>query len=207
LLGRVVPGVLLAVGVLGCSAGTAGAVTDAGSLKVDVTTDVRNAKSGDVVTYTLHVHNPSDSPYPHLRVFHRLPAGFKVVSATPHAATGAVGPEWTVDLAPGQSLVLSDTTKAGSVADAEQVSPKARTSASADQGPHTFTTTACALDGSTHETLACGDARQSLADAGADSGAAPVAGHPWQPGLMGIGLIAVAIAVVREQMRKRKGSA
>jgi hypothetical protein len=122
-----------------------------------------------------------------------------MVSATPHAAKGGSGPEWTVGLAPGQSLALSDTAKAGTVADAEHTAPQSRDAPSdgtATPAVHTFTTKACALDGATHATLACGDARQSLSDA------APGGGHGWQPGLVGLGLLAVVIGTVRGRVRK-----
>lgn len=166
------------------------------ALRVDVSSDVRTAKTGDVVTFTVHVRNLSKSPYSRLRVAHKLPAGFKMVSTTPRAAKSSSGPEWTVDLAAGQSVTLSDTAKAGSVADAEHLSPKTRTAGTAAPTLATFTTTACALDGATHATLACGDARQSLTDA------APGAKGGWRPGLVGLGFLAVAIGTVRNRVRR-----
>lgn len=209
-------------------AGAAAAGSVGAPVKVDVSSDVQNAKAGDVVTYTVHVHNLSKSSFPHLVVSHELPAGFKVVSSTPRAAKTSAGAQWTVDLAPGQSLALSDTVRAGTVAEAEHLSPKGRSTGTGTNvsggasagagtaassaagssggaggtggagGSRTFTTTACARDGVSGATIACGEARQALAD----GGAAAAGGNGWQPGLVGLGLVAAGLGAVRGRVRK-----
>lgn len=193
--GAVVLGVVVPATPGAAAVSAPSALSAPSPLRVDVSGDVRDAKPGDVITYTVHVRNLSGSRFPHVRVAHRLPAGFRVVGSTPRAAKGAAGPEWTVALAPGQAVVFSDTARAGTVAQAEKLDPKPRSAAAS----HTFTTTACVLDGTGRATIACGDASQALADAAPAAGAP--AKHGWQPGLVGIGLLAAGYGAVRSRVR------
>jgi uncharacterized repeat protein (TIGR01451 family) len=89
-------------------------------IHVDVSPDISEPKSGDVVTYVVRVQNGSATDYPHLSVFQLLPSGFRVTAAIPKAKVDRGGPEWTADVPAGSTAVFSVTATAGSVAEVEQ---------------------------------------------------------------------------------------
>ncbi|NUP49128.1 MAG: DUF11 domain-containing protein [Catenulispora sp.] len=194
------------VGTLSTLAARAGALpTDArgsGSadgMRVEITDDTRSAHSGDVIDYTVRVENQSGRAYPRLEVFHLVPAGFQLVDSSPKAAQEGNDVRWAADIAAGQTLVFTDQVMAGTVEESEH------TARSRDvQVARQFTSTACARGSAAGPALACGTVREELTD-GPDAASAtgPAAKH-WQPGLLGIGLVAALFAAFSGFFRKRR---
>ena len=176
---------------------------------VDLSADVQDPKAGDVVTYTVRVRNESSTSYPHMNVFQLLPAGFRVTESTPKATVERTGPEWTVDVPAGATMLFSATATAGTVAEADHIRPAARQrqgrdpvtepSATPTVATTTVTTTACARDAAVGPALACGSAKQTLSDAPDGADASP----KWHPGLLGLGFMAVLFAGFRGMLRRR----
>jgi uncharacterized repeat protein (TIGR01451 family) len=222
----VVVAAAMTVGTLSTLAARAGAgavptlPTDASAtgigagVRIEISDDTRSAHSGDVVDYTVRVDNQSATSYPALEVYHLVPAGFQLVDANPQASQDGATVRWTADVPAGRTLVFSDQVMAGTVEESEHLAPRTRdakadaataTDTAIDTDAHQFTSTACARTTGSGVTLACGTVREQLSDGPntASAVAGPGAKH-WQPGLLGIGVIAALYAGFRGVMRKRK---
>jgi uncharacterized repeat protein (TIGR01451 family) len=204
----------MTVGTLSTLAARAGALptlpTDASAsgtgsgVRVDISDDTRSAHSGDVVDYTVRVDNESPTAYPHLEVFHLVPAGFQLVDSSPHATQEGGALRWTADVPSGRTVVFSDQVMAGTVEESEHLAPRTR-DARPGTAAHQFTSTACARSSATGEALACGTVREQLTDGpDAVAGVTGANAKHWQPGLLGIGLIAALYAAFRGFFRKRR---
>ena len=206
----------MTVGTMSTLAARAGSVptlpTDAtasGSadgVRVDISDDTRSAHSGDVVDYTVRVDNESPTSYPNLEVYHLVPAGFQLVDSSPQANQEDDTLRWTADLPAGRTAVFTDQVMAGTVEESEHLTPRPRDAKPATI-THQFTSTACARSSATGPALACGTVREQLTD-GPDTvagAAAAKATKHWQPGLLGVGMIAALYAGVRGLWRKRRG--
>jgi uncharacterized repeat protein (TIGR01451 family) len=180
----------------------------ANGVRVDISDDTRSAHSGDVVDYTVRVDNESTTPYPALEVYHLVPAGFQLVDSSPQAKQEDNTLRWTANVPVGRTVVFTDQVMAGTVEESEHLTPRAR-DAKPETITHQFTSTACARSSSTGPALACGTVREQLTD-GPDAiagAASPGAAKHWQPGLLGVGLIAALYAGFRGFWRKRRGQA
>ncbi|NUR63818.1 MAG: DUF11 domain-containing protein [Catenulispora sp.] len=209
----------MTVGTLSTLAARAGSLPmdaagsgSAGGMRVTISDDTRSAHSGDVIDYTVRVENQSGRQYPRLEVFHLVPAGFQLVDSTPKAAQEGSSLRWTAALEPGQTLVFTDQVMAGTVEESEHAAPRRRgvqadSAGDATPGARQFTSTACARSSSSGPALACGTVREQLTD-GPDAASAtgPATKH-WQPGLLGIGLVAALFAAFSGFFRKRRGQA
>ena len=186
---------------------TAPTTTGSGSrdgVRVQISDDTLAARSGDVIDYTVRVENNSSTSYPHLEVFHQVPAGFQLVVSSPTATMAGSRVHWTADIPQGGSAVFTDQVMAGTVEESEHLRPQARTAASPAL-THQFTSTACAR--TSGPGLACGTVREELTD-GPDAAATAVgsATKHWRPGLLGIALVAGLCAVLRGAFRTRQES-
>ncbi|GAA1973173.1 hypothetical protein GCM10009838_36190 [Catenulispora subtropica] len=194
-------------------AGTSEAGSGAGAgVRVQISDDTRSAHSGDVIDYTVRVENDSAVAYPHLEVFHLVPAGFQLVDSTPAATQDGTDVRWTANVPAGHTVVFTDQVMAGTVEESEHLVPRARDAkaalapapASAAAAVRQFTSTACARGSSAGPALACATVRQQLTDGpDAASGTGPAAKR-WQPGLLGIGLVVALFAAFSGFFRKRK---
>ena len=197
---------------LGAAPADAASPSAPSPIHVDVTADLAEPSSGDVITYTLRVTNGSATDYRHLLVFQLLPSGFRVTATTPKADVQQSGPEWTADVAAGTTAVFSVTATAGTVAETEHVANAVRqrsaprsaangavgASGSAAPATASIVTTACARAGSVGPALACGSAKQTLTDA-ADDATDTTA---WRPGLLGLAFLAVLAAGFQGILRR-----
>ena len=209
----VVVAAAMTVGTLSTLAARAGAptvptdahATGAGAgMRVDISDDTRSAHSGDVIDYTVRVENDSATAYRGLEVDHLVPAGFQLVDSSPRASQEGDTLRWTADVPPGRSVVFTDQVMAGTVEESEHLAPRARDAKPA-AAPHQFTSTACARRSSTGPALACGTVREQLTDdPGAVAGVTATQTKHWQPGLLGIGLMAALYTAFRSFFRKRK---
>ena len=68
------------------------------------------------IDYTIELRDAADVPYRHVAVTAMLPPGFRVLRATP-AAASATMPTWTADLAPGKAVDIEAEVAAGTVQD------------------------------------------------------------------------------------------
>ena len=206
----------MTVGTLSTLAARAGSLPldvagsgSAGGMRVTISDDTRSAHSGDVIDYTVRVENQSGRQYPHLEVFHLVPAGFQLVDSTPKAVQEGSSLRWTADIDAGQTLVFTDQVMAGTVEESEPAAPRTRSAqtdgaATAVPRARQFTSTACARSSASGPALACGTVREELTDGpDAASAAGPAAKH-WQPGLLGIGLVAALFAAFSGFFRKRR---
>jgi uncharacterized repeat protein (TIGR01451 family) len=185
----------------------AGGSGSAGGIRVTISDDTRSAHSGDVIDYTVRVENQSGRPYPSLEVFHLVPAGFQLVDSTPKAVQEGSSLRWKADIEAGQTLVFTDQVMAGTVEESEHVTARSR--GGNTLGARQFSTTACARSSASGPALACGSVREELSD-GPDAAAAGAAGpgdRRWQPGLLGVGLVAALFAAFSGFFRKRRGRA
>jgi hypothetical protein len=69
-----------------------------------------------VIDYTIELRDAANVPYRHVAVTAMLPPGFRVLRASP-AAASATMPTWTADLAPGQAVDIEAEVAAGTVQD------------------------------------------------------------------------------------------
>ena len=182
----------------GSGSASGSAVGDGGGVRVEIIDDTRSAHSGDVIDYTVRVENDSAVSYPHLEVFHLVPAGFQMVDANPKATQDGQDVRWTADVPAGRTLVFTDQVMAGTVGESQHVAPRMRGALSASPA-HQFSSTACARGSATGPALACGTVREQLTD---DPDAAGPAPKRWQPGLLGIGLVAALFAAFGGFLRK-----
>jgi uncharacterized repeat protein (TIGR01451 family) len=202
-------------GVLPAGSSEAGSGVGAG-VRVQITDDTLSAHSGDIIDYTVRVENNSSVSYPNLEVFHLVPAGFQLVDSTPSAAQEGSTVHWTANAEAGRTLVFSDQVMAGTVEESEHLAPRARDSKAALAPPSSsspaspsamarqFTSTACARGSATGPALACATVREQLTDGpDAASGTGP-GSKRWQPGLLGIGLLAALLAAFGGFFRKRR---
>ena len=180
-----------------------------GGVRVEISDDTRSAHSGDVVDYTVQVENDSSTSYPALEVYHLVPAGFQLVSSSPHADQEDSTLRWTADAPAGRTLVFRDQVMAGPVEESAPLTPQARdakpgVSTGTRSATQQFTSTACAKSSSTGPALACGTVREQLTDGpGAIAGFTGRSPKRWQPGLLGIGLLVALYAAFRGFFRKR----
>lgn len=184
----------------------ASASGSANGVRVDISDDTRSAHSGDVVDYTVRVDNESSASYPDLEVYHLVPAGFQLVDSSPQARQEDNTLRWTANVPAGRTVVFTDQVMAGTVEESEHLTARAR-DAKPGTVTHQFTSTACARSSATGPALACGTVREQLTD-GPDTivgAAAPGAAKHWQPGLLGVGVIAAVYAGFRGLWRKRRG--
>ncbi|MBW8805139.1 MAG: DUF11 domain-containing protein [Catenulisporales bacterium] len=180
---------------------TSGSGAEGGNgVRVEITDDTRSAHSGDVIDYTVRVENDSPVSYPHLEVFHLVPAGFQLVDSSPEARQEGSNVRWIAAAAAGRTLVFTDQVMAGTVEESQHVAPRTRGALSAPAA-HQFSSTACARGSATGPALACAMVREQLTD-GPDAGG-PAPKH-WQPGLLGIGLVAALFAACGGLFRKRR---
>ena len=196
---------IAAASVAACGAGTRAVAADpAGTpgLRVTMTDDTHSAHSGDVIAYTVRVENDSPTDYPRLQVFQLVPNGFQLVDSTPAAEQSGSNIRWTGDVPAGHAAVFTDLVMAGTVEESEHLAPQTR-NAKPLAGDHAFSSTACARAGAAGPAIACGTVRQQLANGPGGAPAAAAAKH-WQPGLLGIGLLAALFAGLRGIFRKRK---
>jgi uncharacterized repeat protein (TIGR01451 family) len=173
-------------------------------VRIVISDDTRSAHSGDVIDYTVRVDNESATSYPNLEVFHLVPAGFQLVDSSPKVSQEDGTLHWTANVPTGRTLEFTDQVMAGTVEESQHLSPRTR-DAKPTTLTHQFTSTACARASVTGPALACGTVREQLTDGADAAGAAtgPAAKH-WQPGLLGIGLIAVLYTGFRRFFRKRR---
>jgi len=68
------------------------------------------------IDYTIELRDAADVPYRHVAVTAMLPPGFRVLRASP-AAASATMPTWTADLAPGKPVDIEAEVAAGTVQD------------------------------------------------------------------------------------------
>ena len=68
------------------------------------------------IDYTIELRDAADVPYRHVAVTAMLPPGFRVLRASP-AAASATMPSWTADLAPGKTVDIEAEVAAGTVQD------------------------------------------------------------------------------------------
>lgn len=68
------------------------------------------------IDYTIELRDAADVPYRHVAVTAMLPPGFRVLRASP-AAASATMPTWTADLAPGKPVDIQAEVAAGTVQD------------------------------------------------------------------------------------------
>ena len=210
----VVVAAAMTVGTMSTLAARAGALptlpTDASAsgssngLRVEISDDTRSAHSGDVVDYTVRVDNESPTSYPDLEVYHLVPAGFQLVDSSPSASQQDRTMRWTANVPSGHTLVFTDQVMAGTVEESQHLTPRTR-DAKPDTQTDQFTSTACARSSSTGPALACGTVREQLTD-GPDAVAGvagPGAAKHWQPGLLGIGVIAALYTGFRGIFRRR----
>lgn len=209
----VVMAAAMTVGTMSTLAARAGAVptlpTDAsatataGGVRVTITDDTRSAHSGDIIDYTVRVDNESPASYPNLEVYHLVPAGFQLVDSSPTAVQQDRTMHWTTDLPSGRTAVFTDQVMAGTVEQSDHLAPRAR-----DAKPNTetdqFTSTACARSSSTGPALACGTVREQLTDGpGTVAAVAGPNSKHWQPGLLGIAMVAAVYAGLRGIFRRK----
>jgi len=152
------------------------------------------------ISYRLRLKNDSPVSYPHLEVFHLVPAGFQLVDSSPEARQEGSNVRWIAAAAAGRTLVFTDQVMAGTVEESQHVAPRTRGALSAPPA-HQFSSTACARGSATGPALACAMVREQLTD-GPDAGG-PAPKH-WQPGLLGIGLVAALFAACGGLFRKRR---
>ncbi|NUR25906.1 MAG: DUF11 domain-containing protein [Catenulispora sp.] len=180
----------------------------ADGVRVQISDDTRSAHSGDVIDYTVRVENDSATAYPHLEVFHLVPSGFQLIDSAPRGSQEGSTVRWTANVPAGQTLVFTDQVMAGTVEESEHLAPRARDAkaALAETAPpaRQFTSTACARSSASGPALACATVREQLVDGpDAAAGVGPAAKR-WQPGLLGIGLVAALFAAFSGFFRKRK---
>ncbi|MBS2553659.1 DUF11 domain-containing protein [Catenulispora sp. NL8] len=210
----VVTAAAMTVGTMSTLAARAGALptlpTDASAtgtgqgVRVDISDDTRSAHSGDLVDYTVRVDNESPTSYPALEVYHLLPPGFQLVDSSPQADQEDDTLRWTANVPAGHTLVFTDQVMAGTVEESEHLAPRVRDAKPAPT-THQFTSTACAKSSATGPALACGTVREQLTDGpDAAAGATGANAKHWQPGLLGVGLMAAMYAAFRGFFRKRQ---
>jgi uncharacterized repeat protein (TIGR01451 family) len=193
----------LAAETSGSGSGSVSTASDGSAVRVEITGDTRSAHSGDVIDYTVRVENNSAVSYPHLEVFHLVPAGFELVDSSPKATQEGSNMHWTADAAAGRTLVFTDQVMAGTVEESEHVAPRMRGALSVPPA-HQFSSTACARGSATGPALACSTIREQLTDGPDAAGPAP---KHWQPGLLGIGLVVALFAAFGGFFRKRRDRA
>lgn len=175
-------------------------------VRVEISDDTRSAHSGDIVDYTVRVDNESQTSYPAMEVYHLVPPGFQLVDSSPHAAQDDSTVRWTADVPAGRTAVFSDQVMAGTVEESEHLAPRVRDSKPGTAAAHQITSTACARSSTTGADLACGTVREQLTDGPDANTAAGITGPTpkhWQPGLLGIGLLAALYGAFRGFFRKR----
>jgi hypothetical protein len=121
------------------------------------------------IDYTIELRDAADVPYRHVAVTAMLPPGFRVLRASP-AAASATMPTWTADLAPGKAVDIKAQVAAGTVQDlAEAPGPLTGTGDVVDDSASGsgagamawYSLTACAQSGPTGVPV-CGLSRQLL---------------------------------------------
>ena len=119
------------------------------------------------IDYTIELRDAADVPYRHVAVTAMLPPGFRVLRASP-AAASATAPTWTADLVPGRPVDITAEIAAGTVQDlASAAEPLTGPSdfldgSSTDSaGMAWYSLSACAQSGP-HDVPVCGVSRQLL---------------------------------------------
>lgn len=96
---------------------------DAPALTVEVLGGGTPADEHSAIDYTIEVRNDGSVPYRQLAVSAILPAGFRVLHASPEPGSRATLPTWITDVAPGQRVDIHARVAAGSVQDLADGAP------------------------------------------------------------------------------------
>lgn len=96
---------------------------DAPALTIEVLGGGTPADEHSAIDYTIELRNDGSVPYRNLAVSAILPAGFRVLDASPEPGSRAALPTWTTDVAPGQRVDIHARVAAGSVQDLADGTP------------------------------------------------------------------------------------
>ncbi len=89
------------------------AVANGPALSIDVDDGRQTAKPGDLLNYTVKIHNIGSTNAHGLDIVQTLPTGMKLISATRHGAAHAGQVMWKVNLPAGQADTFGSVGKVG----------------------------------------------------------------------------------------------